>query len=72
MPLIVTLSEVRDLERRGDKHQFESIRWMEITSALKRLSKNGTKPVTQIEFHGEEVIMTTVMQWRKKVLGAPA
>ena len=39
-----------------------------ITSVLKRLSENGTKPVTQIEFHGEEVNMSTVMQWRRRVL----
>lgn len=35
---------------------------MEITNVLKQLSENGTKPVTQIEFHGEEVNLTTVMQ----------
>jgi hypothetical protein len=41
---------------------------MEITNVLKQLSENGTKPVTQIELHGEEVNMTTVMQWRKRVM----
>jgi len=38
---------------------------MEITSLLKKLSENGTKPVTQIEFHGEEANMPTMRQWRR-------
>ena len=41
---------------------------MEITSLLKKLSENGTKPVTQIEFHGEEVNMTSLMQWWRRGL----
>ena len=48
------------------------MRWMEITSELKRLSEDGTKPVKQIEFKGERLDMTSVMRWRKKALGGMA
>ena len=67
--VIGVLPEDSALDRWGDKRQFENICWMEINSVLKQLRDNGTKPVTQIEFHGEEVNMTTVMQQRKGVMG---
>lgn len=38
---------------------------MEITNVLKQLCDNGTKPVTQIDFHGEEVNLITMMQWQR-------
>jgi len=42
---------------------------MEITSVLKRESKDGTKPVKQIEFKGERLDMASVRRWREKILG---
>jgi hypothetical protein len=41
---------------------------MEISSYLKRESKNGTKPVKQIEFKGERLDMTSVRRWRDSTL----
>ena len=70
MLVIGTLPEDRDHLRRRDRLAFESVRWMEITSVLKKLTANGTKRVTQIEFHGEEVNLTTVMRARERALQA--
>src|SRR5215470_2086865 len=36
-----------------EKREFAEVRWMEISSYLKRISKNGTRPVKQSEFQGE-------------------
>ncbi|MES2709928.1 MAG: TIR domain-containing protein [Verrucomicrobiota bacterium] len=60
----------REDERRGDreKMEFEEIRWMEITSVLKRESANGTKPVKQIEFKGERLDLASVRRWRDRIL----
>ena len=51
-----------------EKQEFADVRWMEITSVLKRESANGTKPVKQIEFKGERLDMSSVRKWREKVL----
>jgi small GTP-binding protein len=52
-----------------EKLEFADVRWMEISSVLRRESENGTKPVRQIEFAGERLDMESVHRWRKKVLG---
>ena len=41
---------------------------MEISSYLKRESRDGTKPVKQIEFKGERLDMTSVRRWRVTAL----
>ncbi len=51
-----------------DKLEFAEVRWMEITSVLKRESRNGTKPVKQIEFKGERLDLSRVRRWREKAL----
>ena len=51
-----------------DKLGFAEVRWMEISSYLKRASDNGTKPVKQIEFIGERLDMTSVRRWRELTL----
>jgi small GTP-binding protein len=51
-----------------DKLEFAEVRWMEISSVLKRESQNGTKPVKQIEFKGERLDMTSVRRWRDRAL----
>lgn len=51
-----------------DKLEFAEVRWMEISSVLKRESQNGTKPVKQIEFKGERLDMTSIRRWRDKAL----
>ena len=52
------------------KQEFADVRWMEITSVLRRESANGTKPVKQIEFKGERLDLASVRRWREKVLAA--
>ena len=69
MLVIGTLPEDRGLDRRGDKVRIESIRWMEISSVLKRLSENGTKRVTQIEFHGEVISRQAALQAKASSIG---
>ncbi|HMG05762.1 MAG TPA: TIR domain-containing protein, partial [Chthoniobacterales bacterium] len=52
MLVIGTFSEDDERAIGKDKLEFAEVRWMEITSVLKRESANGTKPVKQIEFKG--------------------
>lgn len=58
--------EERNVEK--EKVEFSDVRWMEISSVLKRESENGKKSVKQIEFKGERLDMTSVRNWREKVL----
>ena len=51
-----------------EKLEFADVRWMEISSELKRLSKNGTKPVKLIEFKGERLDMASIYRWRELML----
>lgn len=51
-----------------EKLEFANVRWMEISSYLKRESKDGKKAVRQIEFKGERLDMTSVRRWRDKLL----
>ena len=52
-----------------DRLEFAEVRWMEISSYLKRESDNGKKPVTQIVFKGERLDAMSVRRWRDRVLG---
>jgi len=57
-------------ERAGwkNKLEFADVRWMEITSVLKRESQDGTRPVKQIEFKGDRLDMSSVRRWRDRAL----
>lgn len=68
MLVIGTFSDDDEHMGGSEKLKFAEVRWMEISSELKRLSEDGTKPVKQIEFKGERLDMTSVMRWRQKVL----
>jgi len=68
MLVIGTFSEEDERMGGKDKLQFAEVRWMEISSELKRLSEDGKKPVKQIEFKGERLDMSSVMGWREKIL----
>ena len=50
--------DVRANERQ--KVEFADVRWIEITSVLRRESANGMKPVKQIEFKAERLDMSSV------------
>jgi small GTP-binding protein len=68
MLVIGTFSAEDERTARRDKLEFADVRWMEISSVLKRESRNGTKPVKQIQFKGERLDLTSVRQWRDRVL----
>jgi len=51
-----------------DKLEFADVRWMEISSYLKRESQNGRKAVKQVEFKGERLDMVSVRRWRDKMV----
>jgi len=46
------------------------IRWMDVSSYLKRASDGGKKPEKQIVFEGERFDVMSVRRWRDKVLAA--
>jgi len=64
MLVIGTFSESDKPERSGEKLEFEEIRWMEIKSYLQKAGR----PVKQIEFNGKPLNMTTIHEWRRKLL----
>lgn len=67
---MLVIGTFREDDERGigkDKLEFAEVRWMEISSVLKRESENGTKPVKQIEFKGERLDLSSVRQWRNKI-----
>lgn len=68
MLVIGTFSEDEERAIGKDKLEFADVRWMEITSVLKRESQNGTKPVKQIEFKGERLDLSSVRKWRDRAL----
>jgi hypothetical protein len=70
-PVMLVIGTFSDEDERAvgkEKLEFADVRWMEITSLLKRESENGTKPVKQIEFRGERLDMSSVRHWREKIL----
>ncbi|MGO9914964.1 MAG: DUF4365 domain-containing protein, partial [Isosphaeraceae bacterium] len=68
MLVIGTFSEQDERASGKDRLEFADVRWMEISSVLKRESQDGTKPVKQIEFKGERLDMSSVRRWRDRVL----
>lgn len=70
MLVIGTFPEEYERASAGSRLEFSDVRWMEITSVLKRESANGTKPVKQIVFTGERLDMSSVRRWREKVLAS--
>jgi hypothetical protein len=68
MLVIGTFPEKDECSMGKDKLEFAEVRWMEITSYLKRQSQDGTKPVKHIEFTGERMDMASVRKWRDKAL----
>ena len=67
--MIGTFSEEDERAVGKEKVEFADVRWMEITSELQRESANGTKPVKQVEFAGERLVMSDVRRLRERVLG---
>jgi hypothetical protein len=65
MPVIGTFAEKDERSGGKDKLQFDQVRWMEISSYLKRESRGGKKAVKHIEFKGEPLNMESVYRWRK-------
>jgi small GTP-binding protein len=53
---------------KNQKVEFADVRWMEISSVLQQKSQNGTKQVRQIEFKGQRLDMSSVRQWREKII----
>jgi hypothetical protein len=70
MLVIGTFAEEDERFAGNERLEFTEVRWMEISSILKRESLNGSKPVKQIEFKGERLDMTSVRRWRDKLLRA--
>ena len=68
MLVIGTFAESDERAIGKDKLEFADVRWMEISSALKRESGNGKKAVKQIEFKGERLDMVSLRRWRDKML----
>ena len=70
-PVMLVVGTFHDeAERMGHKErlEFKDVRWMEISGVIKRESKRGKKAVSQIEFTGERLDMSSVYKWRKKAL----
>ncbi len=67
MLVIGTFSEEDERATGKEKQEFADVRWMEISSVLKRQSQDGKKPVKQIEFAGERLDLASVRKWREKV-----
>jgi small GTP-binding protein len=66
MLVIGTFSETDGWAVGKEKQEFAEVRWMEVSSVLKRESENGTKTVKQIEFKGERLNLSSVRRWRDK------
>jgi WD40 repeat protein len=68
MLVVGTFAEEDEKLSSRDRLEFADVRWMEISSVLKRASHDGTKPVKQIVFEGERLDVMAVRRWRDKVL----
>jgi GTPase SAR1 family protein len=55
---------------RTGSRAFPDVRWMEISTVLKRELIAGRQPeeIKQIEFEGETLDMASVLRWRRKIL----
>ena len=70
--MLVIGTFIREEERvaNTEKLGFADVRWMEISTVLRRETENGKKPARQIEFKGERLDLTSIRQWRDRVLNA--
>jgi hypothetical protein len=68
MLVIGSFSEEDDHATGKEKVEFIDVRWMEISSVLKRESELGAIPVKQIEFKGERLDLSSVRKWRERCL----
>ena len=69
MLVVGTFAEHDKLRGGGDKLEFADVRWMEVSSYLRRESDGGRKAVRQIVFEGERLDLSSVRRWRDRVLG---
>jgi hypothetical protein len=72
-PVMLVIGTFSEEDERGvgkEKLEFADVRYMEISSVLKRESQNGTKPVKQIEFKGERLDLSSVRGRRDEALKA--
>jgi GTPase SAR1 family protein len=69
MLVIGTFEEDKERLFTDGKLEFADVRWMEISSILRRDSEGGKKSVKQIEFKGERLDLTSVRRLRDEVLG---
>jgi hypothetical protein len=55
---------------RATRRKSPDVRWMEISSLLRRELAAGRSPeqIKQIEFVGETLDMACVLQWKRKIL----
>lgn len=72
MLVIGSFSEEDERDTGRQKVEFNDVRWMEISSVLKRESENGAAPVNQIEFKGERLDLSSVRKWRERCLSCNA
>jgi small GTP-binding protein len=72
MLVVGTFAEQDKLRGRSDKLEFADVRWMEVSSYLRRESDEGRKAVRQIVFEGERLDLSSVRRWRDRVLGKNA
>ncbi len=68
MLVIGTFAEDDERLARSDKLEFADVRWMEISSYLRRKSQQGTKQVRSIEFRAERLDMASVYRRRERTL----
>ena len=68
MLVIGMFAEDADQPRRGkDRMELSDVRWMEISSVLEREKAKGA--VKQIDFVGSRLDMSSVLEWRRRVVG---
>jgi hypothetical protein len=72
MLVIGTFHEAADRLERNERVEFADVRWMDISSVLRRESQNGIVPVAEVEFKGERLDMSSIHKWRKMMLAREA
>jgi hypothetical protein len=52
------------------RRAFPDVRWMEISSVLRRELAAGRPPeqIRQVEFDGEPLDLASVLRWRRRIL----
>ena len=61
-----------DVSQRSQTRAFPDVRWMEISSLLKRELQAGRSPeqIRQSEFVGETLDLASILRWRRRILPA--